>query len=255
LLELFDGDGAFWLDAAGGTFAGSPQGCDSNLDTQIDAADMICTVLIIFQGQGACSVATAEQSASLVQSVPAALAIPDALFAELGEKVAVPINFASNGNDIAATAFVLTFDTARLHFDPTDGNGDGIPDAVSLHVPQRYAKSVSVDGQGRIQIALSDIALPLLALADGPLATITFTAGESADGETTPVAFADDYPVSVGSTSGASLPVSVESGSVLIEGTELTGEIPQPNLPEPEIPEPQVPQQPQKYIFLPLIPK
>lgn len=53
VLEIFDGDGAFWLDAPGGTFPGTT-GCDANADTTIDAGDITCTVLLIFDGAGAC---------------------------------------------------------------------------------------------------------------------------------------------------------------------------------------------------------
>lgn len=54
VLEIFDGDGNSWLDAPGGTFAGTP-GCDANADTIIDAGDITCTVLLIFDGPTACA--------------------------------------------------------------------------------------------------------------------------------------------------------------------------------------------------------
>jgi hypothetical protein len=154
----------------------------------------------------------------------------------------VPIDFAGNGNEIAATAFILTYDPAQLNFDASDGNGDGIPDSVVLKVPQRYIKNVTADGKGRIQVALSDVALPLIPLADGSLATFTFTAAASADGQSAAVSFADDYPVSVASTKGASLPVSAQDGSVLIKASSDSGgstpvatETPTPATPQPEV--------------------
>jgi uncharacterized repeat protein (TIGR01451 family) len=232
LLELFDGDGSFWLDAGGGTFPGSPQGCDSNQDEVIDAADMICTVLIIFQGQGACSAASANDVAVAAGSSAAVLEVPDAITVQPGSNVSVPVNFVSNGNAVAATVFAVTFDAARLQVDPTDGNGDGVPDAVNLHVPARFARSVIVDNQGSIQIALSDIALPLTMLQDGPLATITFTAAATADRQPATIGFSAEYGASAGSTSGASVPVIAEGGSVLI-----TNESPEGQLPEEEAPE------------------
>jgi uncharacterized repeat protein (TIGR01451 family) len=250
LLELFDGDGTFWLDAAGGSFPGNPQGCDSNQDNQIDAADMVCTVLIIFQGQGACSAASAQR----VAGAAATLEIADGIAMQPDGNVSVPVTFASNGNEIAATAFVLTFDTTRLYLDPTDGNADGIPDAVTLHVPPRFAKSVTLDEQGRIQIALTDIALPLMTLADGPLATITFTAAATGDGELAAISFADDYPTSAGSTNGTSVPIAVSGGSVLVT-KDPGSEGPAPAVPEPTAPKPETPEQPQIRIYLPVIPK
>ena len=36
------------------TTAGNPVGCDANADQIVNAADVSCTVLLIFEGQGAC---------------------------------------------------------------------------------------------------------------------------------------------------------------------------------------------------------
>ncbi len=41
-LEIIDGDGELWSDAPGGSFAGSPAGCDANASTLIKAADVAC---------------------------------------------------------------------------------------------------------------------------------------------------------------------------------------------------------------------
>jgi hypothetical protein len=53
-LEIFDGDGLAAGAAGGGTFIGSPVGCDANRDTLITAGDISCTVLILFDGPAAC---------------------------------------------------------------------------------------------------------------------------------------------------------------------------------------------------------
>jgi len=54
VLEIFDGDGNLPETAPGGTFLGSPVGCNANGDGVIDAGDISCTVLRIFGGPGAC---------------------------------------------------------------------------------------------------------------------------------------------------------------------------------------------------------
>jgi hypothetical protein len=41
-------------DTPGGTFPGNPVGCDANADTYVNAGDLSCTILIIFNGPGAC---------------------------------------------------------------------------------------------------------------------------------------------------------------------------------------------------------
>jgi hypothetical protein len=89
-----------------------------------------------------------------------------------------------------------------------------------------------------------------MTLADGPLATITFTTIETAADELAAISFAEDYPASVGTTKGASIPVSTQSGSVLIQGIGPVVETP-----EPEIPEPQAPEQEGDHLFLPVAPK
>ena len=53
-LEVADGDGQAAAAAAGGSFRGSPVGCDSNRDGLITAGDISCTVLILFNGPAAC---------------------------------------------------------------------------------------------------------------------------------------------------------------------------------------------------------
>lgn len=46
-LEIFDGDGTSASLAAGGSYKGSPVGCDANADRIIDSADSACAVLLI----------------------------------------------------------------------------------------------------------------------------------------------------------------------------------------------------------------
>ncbi len=116
--------------APGGTFVGSPQGCDANLDQQIDAGDILCTVLTIFQGQDACH--RGDSIASSTSAAPATLTIPDDLRVQPGNLVTVPVNFMANGNATAAAVFAITFDPAVLQLDPTDRDGNGIPDAISF---------------------------------------------------------------------------------------------------------------------------
>lgn len=70
ILEIFDGDGDFWTDAPGGTFAGT-ETCDANEDTLLNAADISCTVLLIFNGPGACGSNTAAESVDGTTTTPA----------------------------------------------------------------------------------------------------------------------------------------------------------------------------------------
>jgi len=55
VLEVFDGDGDQAGDATGGTFAGTPFGCDANNDTFIQAGDLTCTTLLVFDPTATCA--------------------------------------------------------------------------------------------------------------------------------------------------------------------------------------------------------
>ena len=172
VLEIFDGDGSFWLDATGGTFPGSPQGCDSNLDEQIDAGDILCTVLTLFEGQGACSPDAQVMSART--EVASSLAVPQNINVQSDGTVTVPVLFTGNGNAIGATVFTLTYDPAVLHLDQSDLDGNGIPDAVAFNVPEGVTTSATVVDDRQIQIAIADLSLPFVTLPDETLVNVTF---------------------------------------------------------------------------------
>jgi hypothetical protein len=216
VLEIFDGDGLFWQDAPGGSFPGSPQGCDSNQDNQIDAADIACTALIIFEGQGVCG---PPPGAARTAALPAAtLTIPRAIPAPAGATVAVPISFSGNGNAIAAAMFAVNYDQTRLRLDPTDGDGDGIPDAVVFNLPSGFIGNFNLNDSGQLQFVIADVTAPLAALRDGALVTINLqvktTGGPGARAAS--VGFATDFAASLGSQFGESVGVTTRDGSVLI---------------------------------------
>ncbi len=228
VLEIFDGDGSFWLDATGGTYPGSPQGCDSNLDEQIDAGDILCTVLTLFEGQGACSPADAVMSARA--SVASSLAIPQNIDLPPDGTVTVPVLFTGNGNAIAATVFTLTYDPAVLHLDQSDLDGNGIPDAVAFNVPEGVTTSATVVDDRQIQIAIADLSLPFVTLPDETLVNITFAlkATDDEQAQTTAITFAGDLPASVGTHRGQSAAVMTQDGSVLIATAPADEQLTQP---------------------------
>jgi hypothetical protein len=59
-----------------------------------------------------------------------------------GGTVQVLVTFAADGAQVAATAFVVDYDQAWLRLDPTDANGDNIPDAISLSLPEGFSATV-----------------------------------------------------------------------------------------------------------------
>ncbi len=216
VLEIFDGDGDFWLDAPGGAFNGNPQGCDANADTQINAADIICTVLIIFNEPDACTSAIGAASSA----APAAtLQLADTITAKPGENVVIPIIFTGNGNQVAAATFAISLDNPALSFDPSDNNGDGMPDAVSFQLPAGFVTTARYDAEHKqLQFSLADLSVPLSTLPDGQLATIALHVNGLDSGQTTKVAvaFATTQRASLGNDHGQSAPVVTADGAVTI---------------------------------------
>lgn len=146
--EILDGDGTFWLDAEGGSFAGVPQGCDANEDTEIDLGDL----------------AAVELLASGSSCVPAPLP-PAAPRLELyrdwpprSDRLTVSVNVRGSGSDLHAVIFSLDLDTARVSLDPADGDGDGIPDAVRLTRTDAVLRAAILDPgdpAGELELVIS----------------------------------------------------------------------------------------------------
>ncbi|MCB0061263.1 MAG: hypothetical protein KDE19_04090 [Caldilineaceae bacterium] len=200
ILELFDGDGAAVADVAGGTYAGTT-GCDANQDNIIDAGDLSCTVLLIFAGADACG-----RPLSAVDTPLAHLRVGEAVSGQNGEHV-VPITLSSNGHAVAAAAFSLQVGDA---FDPTDGDGDGLPDMVHFPELTEDALFTATWQAGRLDVAMTQLTPPFTPLPDGALLAITVLS------QNTTVAFDPVAPPSLGSTTGASVPLYVETSRVFL---------------------------------------
>lgn len=147
------------------------------------------------------------------------LAIPDQILASPADSVTVAVAFTSNGHSIAAVTFSVDYDQAWLSFDPTDSNGDGIPDAVSFNLPGGFVPSVSfgeADTDGELDFTIMDFFPPLSALPDRDVVSIRLNVGSPAMTTEAAVRFSQDPPASFGSTSGGGVTGATDSGSVLI---------------------------------------
>lgn len=149
------------------------------------------------------------------------LTIPELVPASYNQPVTVPIRFAANGQNIAATIFSVDFDEVCLNFDPTDNNSDGIPDSVIFSVPSGFASDVTfaaADTMGELDFVIADFSAPLAALSDGVLATITFTTicNPAVTSTIAPVNFGLMPAASFGTTAGQSVPGTTLNGSVEI---------------------------------------
>lgn len=198
VLETFDSDGTFWLNAPQSTFHGSPAGCDANASTYIDVADVVCTVLVVF-GNNSCTtgsmLAAAEAPAATLAVNPTAD----------GQSVSVPVSLASGGQNIAGANFTLTYDPAQAALDTADADNDGLPDAVTFNLPADLKRSVSVDAAaGTVKIAVYGLKLPLPVIADGALVTIRLQAkGAQA------AASINVIDMALGNDGGQNVPVSL----------------------------------------------
>ena len=120
----------------------------------------------------------------------------------------------SQGNAIAATGFTLDFDTSRFHFDDSDANGDGLPDAVRFHVDSTLAQYAQVNNDGRsVDVALYGMSLPLAQLSDGLIATVELQVLDDAAIGDAAIALVNG---SAGSTDGRDVAVTVSDGVVRI---------------------------------------
>jgi uncharacterized repeat protein (TIGR01451 family) len=192
------------------TYVGA-SGCDANSDSRVDAGDVPSTVLIMFRGANA-GIGTALSDAlglSKGQVEGPALAMPDQVSAAPGGLATVPVNFTANGHSITSLAFSVDYDETWLSLDPTDRDGNGVPDAVVFSLPADFTASVTFDegdADGEVDIFIGDISPPLTSLSDGPIAFVILDAGSSPGGTQGAVLFSLDPAASFGDTSGWSVP-------------------------------------------------
>lgn len=211
--EIFDNDGVWAQDAPSGSYV-TANGCDANQDTVIDAGDISCTGLLRADEQYPCGADRAQGTGLTV----ATLSIAGDRAARAGTTVQLPITLSTNGARVTAAAFRLHFDPARLSFDPSDHNGDTLPDALTFAQPPLVSQplfSVTVHPDA-LDIAFTDLATPPGSWYDGAFLTVTLRVQEiSGDAPlTTTVAFAQSSPPSLGSATGASLPIQANDGVV-----------------------------------------
>lgn len=217
VLELFDGDGDFWLDTPGGTFPGNPVGCDANADTGVDAGDLSCTGRLLYDlGCGQEGRTPAGLSPRLVLGQPRLLPSGGSWVAEL--------RLEGGQQAVASLVLSLDLDLQRLGFDPRDDDGDGVPDAVRFHASSSLRSVVfdPSDSDGELDIVLADLAAVARPLADGVLLEIEFTPLGAGPGG---LNFASRPSPSFGDVWGESVDgeVVLEMGEIFGDGFESGG--------------------------------
>ena len=148
--------------------------------------------------------------------------------AQPGETVSLAIGFSGGGHAIASTAFSIDYDEGCLAFDPADGDGDGLADAITFTLPTAFVASATADAadnDGELDILVADFSLPLAGLPDGPIASVAFRVTCQPAAETpqrAAVRFAASPAVSFGNTGGSSVAGSTVDGAVLVSAPTAT---------------------------------
>ncbi len=224
VLEIFDNDSdnAWWKTYLG-SFIGSPLGCDANNSKNgtgntpvdsVDAADISCAVLVYFDGNPPCSTGGSPVAAGKLAT--ATLQIGDSLTAQAGETLNVPITLETAGNRVAAAAFALDFDEAKLNFDPADNDNDGIPDAIHFNTSARFTKIVHYNAElSRVEVAIFGVTVPLPVLDSGAVATVTLQVNAASDTSSAPLHL---VKASLGSDQGQTVPLTVVDQDAQITG-------------------------------------
>lgn len=216
--EIFDGDGNVPADTPFGLFVGTAIGCNPNRDLAVDAGDISCEIMLLFNPAASCAGGAGLRSVgSTVSSSTqnAVVSIPAAQPAPAKSTVTLPVNLTTNGNFVNSLVFSVDYDRSWLTFDPTDANNDGVPDAISLNLPDGFQSIVAVDAQGELNFVIFTTVDGLI-LTDGAIAKITLQAGAPSQTTLSPVSFFYEPPVSMGATGGQSVPTTANSGSVQV---------------------------------------
>ncbi len=106
------------------------------------------------------------------------LEIQDQVPALAGSSVEVPVTLSTDGAQLTDLSFSLDYDQSCLVFDPTDGDDDGLADAILFFGPAELMADVSFDAadtDGEVDVVV-DVpgTAPAEFLSDGVLAIVTF---------------------------------------------------------------------------------
>jgi hypothetical protein len=164
-------------------------------------ADLTCTIRRSFGGSCIAGLSAASVAGA---AEPAVVSAPAAASVAAGQTSSVPLTLQTNGHNVAAFAASLSFDPAKVKLDPTDADGDGLPDAVHFQLPAGMYRMASYDAAaGRVDLVATGLVMPLPTLADGVLVTLDLTPMDGAD--TSPAAITLSN-LSLGDSEGSTVP-------------------------------------------------
>ena len=156
---------------------------------------------------------------STAQGTPV-LGMPSGLAPGRDGIVTVPVYLAPGGASVSSVLFSLDIAQQCLVFDPADGDGSGMPDAISVQAPSAFVISTAydaLDADGELDFILADYSPPYATLPAGDLVTIRLgvacwpSSGEALDIQ---LPFSSAPAPSFSAPSGSALQGGTVEGSV-----------------------------------------
>jgi hypothetical protein len=185
------------------------------------------------------------------------VSIPSNISAFPNSIVSIPVNFATNGFDIASLAFSVDYDETWLSYDGS------LTDIFVFDLPSGISGSCNADvtdTDGEIDCVVFDPMPPMAPIPDGTFLTIKLRTLDAPNGTNAPVNFSSDPIPSYGNLDGQSEPGTSVNGSVqfgdvswfsflplLLKQTAIpttvtpTPDTPTPGTPTPGTPTPETP--------------
>ncbi|MGB1251274.1 MAG: S8 family serine peptidase [Candidatus Promineifilaceae bacterium] len=197
-LEVFDGDGLYAVDASGGTFFGSPNGCDASADKIIDAGDAACLRLLNWGDTSCLTSRAVDQAGSTAQLTLA----DDVVIAN--QMIRVPVTLAPASNAVSAIYASIDYDETRLEYVATDTNLSKSTVTVTHDL---------LDQAGELDLTVLT-ETPSSSLPDETLLWLVFR--PKVFYEEAYVRFSAELPPSAGSTIGHSVQITGQDASILI---------------------------------------
>jgi hypothetical protein len=198
------------------------------------AATMVTTMVATVLGTGALRVLPLSRPGVVREEQSAhgepLLWLPVGLAPGADGSVMVPVQLAPNGAAVASVLFSLDIDQGCLVFDPLDADRNGMPDAVTIHLPPAFVVSAvydAQDGDGELDFILADYSPPYATLPESALLTVRLgVACASPGGEVRdiPLPFSAAPGPSFAAPSGSALRGASTAGSIRLGG----GSVPTP---------------------------
>lgn len=232
VLEIFDADGNQPENVGQQGFIGDPLGCNPNQDVSVDAGDLSCLVLIIFDGADACGLYANVQNQQVAEltgtnnpDTTPTLTIPSQIAAQAKSVVNMPVVFNGGSVAIGTLAFSIDYDEKWLEFDPVDANADGVPDNIIPNLPAVFKAGAlfdMADGDGELDIIVSQLGLPLRTLPGQTIFTVRFNVKDAPHNTEVAVRLSSAPAASFGNVHGRAAVGATSGGSVLITVADTT---------------------------------